>query len=59
VFVEKRGECGVVRVDKVMVNWRRMCDEPRVDNITLDLRETDIIYRFEASERECIQRRRR
>jgi len=42
-------------VDKV-VKISRMRDEPRVGNITLELSDTD---RFEASERECRQRRRR
>jgi len=53
VFVEKRG---VVRVDKVIEISRRASYEPRVGKITLELRDTD---RFEASERECRQRRRR
>jgi len=45
---EKKGECGVVRVNKVMEISRRVSDLPRVGNITLELSDTD---RFEASER--------
>jgi len=56
VFVEKRGECAVVSVDKVMEISRRVSDEPRIGNITLELRDGD---RFESSERECRRRRRR
>jgi len=58
VFVEKKGECRVVRVDKVMEIIRRVSEEPRVGNITLELRDTRP-NRFEAPERECRQPRRR
>jgi len=37
VSVEKREECGVLSVDKVMEISRRVSDEPRVGNITLEL----------------------
>jgi len=56
VFVEKSGECVVVSVNNAMKISMRVSDEPRVGNITLELSDTD---RFEASERECRQRRRR
>jgi len=46
---------GDVGVDKVVEISRRVSDEPRVGNITLGLRD----IRFEASERECRQRKRR
>jgi len=42
VFVEKRGECGVIRVDKVVEISRRVSDDvPRVGYITVELRDTD------------------
>jgi len=40
VFVEKSRKCGVVSFDKVM-EIRRVSDEPRVGDITLELRDTD------------------
>jgi len=35
VFVEKKGECGIVSVNKFIEISRRVSDELRVDNITL------------------------
>jgi len=47
--LSRRGECSVVRVDKITEISRKVSDEPIVGKITLALRDTD---RFEASERE-------
>jgi len=45
VFVEKSEECVVVSVDKVVKISRRVSDEPRVGNITLELSDTSLIER--------------
>jgi len=41
VFVEKRRQCGVVRVDKVIEISRMVSDEPRDDTMKLELRYID------------------
>jgi len=56
IFVEKRGECGIVIVYMVIEISRRVSDERKVDDITIELRNTD---GFEAFERVSRQRRRR
>jgi len=50
VFVEKKGECGVVKVDKVIEISGKVSVELRVGNSTLERKDTD---RFQVSKREC------